>query len=262
MKLCVLFPGIGYTCDKPLLYYSARLARAAGYEVIPLRYSGFPEGAKGSGEKMRAAAAHALMQSEEQLEGLCREKYERILFIGKSIGTAACLEYAYLVKKVVFPIDILPVVKVLGASVIHCFFVLVLLVIAMIFGYPPSPAWIQLPYYSFALCFLILGLSYCFSAVVVFFRDLSQIIGIALQIGMWATPILWDIAVLSPQWQAVFRLNPLTYIVNGYRGALYGNAWFFQEPALTVYFWTVSTLVFLFGIWTFQRLKPHFADVL
>ena len=177
-------------------------------------------------------------------------------------GTAACLEYAYLVKKVVFPIDILPVVKVLGASVIHCFFVLVLLVIAMIFGYPPSPAWIQLPYYSFALCFLILGLSYCFSAVVVFFRDLSQIIGIALQIGMWATPILWDIAVLSPQWQAVFRLNPLTYIVNGYRGALYGNAWFFQEPALTAYFWTVSTLVFLFGIWTFQRLKPHFADVL
>ena len=93
MKLCVLFPGIGYTCDKPLLYYSARLAGAAGYEVIPLRYSGFPEGAKGSGEKMRAAAAHALMQSEEQLEGLCREKYERILFIGKSIGTAACLEY-------------------------------------------------------------------------------------------------------------------------------------------------------------------------
>ena len=93
MKLCVLFPGIGYTCDKPLLYYSGRLARAAGYEVIPLIYSGFPAGAKGNEEKMRMAASHALAQSEEQLDGICWERYGQIVFIGKSIGTAACLGY-------------------------------------------------------------------------------------------------------------------------------------------------------------------------
>ncbi len=95
-KLCVLFPCIGYHCDKPLLYYSGKLARARGYDVIALKYSGFPEGAKGNDEKMRLAASHALSQSEQQLEGVRFEDYGRILFIGKSIGTAACLEYRQL----------------------------------------------------------------------------------------------------------------------------------------------------------------------
>lgn len=92
-KLCVLFPGIGYHCDKPLLYYSARLARARGYEVIALKYSDFPAGAKGNEEKMRLAAAHATAQSEEQLESVSFSDYGRIVFVGKSIGTCACLVY-------------------------------------------------------------------------------------------------------------------------------------------------------------------------
>lgn len=92
-KLCVLFPGIGYHCDKPLLYYSAKLARARGYEVIALKYSGFPEGAKGNDEKMRLAAAHALMQSTQQLADVDFSSYGRVVFAGKSIGTRACLEY-------------------------------------------------------------------------------------------------------------------------------------------------------------------------
>ena len=93
MKLCVLFPGIGYHCDKPLLYYTAKLARSKGYEVIALRYLGFPEGTKGNDEKMRRAALHALGQSEEQLAGTDMTRYERIVFAGKSIGTAACLAF-------------------------------------------------------------------------------------------------------------------------------------------------------------------------
>ena len=93
MKLCVLFPGIGYHCDKPLLYYSARLARQLGYEVLELKYSDFPSGAKGNDEKLRAAAEHALEQSEDQLANVGLSEYETVVFIGKSIGTSACLEY-------------------------------------------------------------------------------------------------------------------------------------------------------------------------
>lgn len=93
MKLCILFPGIGYHCDKPLLYYSAKLARSKGYEVIALKYGGFPQGAKGNDEKMRSAAEHALIQSEQQLAGVDLSSYEDIVFVGKSIGTAACLAF-------------------------------------------------------------------------------------------------------------------------------------------------------------------------
>ena len=99
MDLCILFPGIGYHCDKPLLYYSARLARSMGYEVKPLKYTDFPGGkdtkakAKGNEEKMRAAARHALKQTEQQLEGIDLSAYNRVVFIGKSIGTEVCLAF-------------------------------------------------------------------------------------------------------------------------------------------------------------------------
>ena len=92
-KLCVLFPGIGYHCDKPLLYYSSKLAAARGYEVKALKFSDFPSGAKGNDEKMRLAAAHALSQSEEQLSGIPFSDYGRIVLIGKSIGTCAALAF-------------------------------------------------------------------------------------------------------------------------------------------------------------------------
>lgn len=93
MKLCILFQGIGYHCDKPLLYYSARLAKAREYDVLPLKFSGFPEGAKGNEEKMITAAEHALSQSEVQLAGTELSRYDDIVLIGKSIGTKAALAF-------------------------------------------------------------------------------------------------------------------------------------------------------------------------
>lgn len=75
----------------------------------------------------------------------------------------------------------------------------VLLVIAVGYGYYPSVYTLQIFYYSFCEFMLVLAISYVTCAVVVFFRDLQQIINIALQIGMWATPILWDISVLTDQ---------------------------------------------------------------
>lgn len=93
MKLCVLFPGIGYHCEKPLLYYSSRLAKSKGYEVLALKFSDFPEGAKGNAGKMRIAADHALMQSEKQLADIDLSRYDDIVLIGKSIGTKAALAF-------------------------------------------------------------------------------------------------------------------------------------------------------------------------
>ncbi len=93
IKLCVLFSGIGYHCRKPLLLLSSQLAADKGYDVIALAYSDFPEGAKGNEEKMREAATHALKQTEQQLAQVDFSQYDRVVFIGKSIGTAACLAY-------------------------------------------------------------------------------------------------------------------------------------------------------------------------
>lgn len=177
-------------------------------------------------------------------------------------GTMALLEYDYLVKKVVFKISILPIIKIIAATFIHGFFVLVLLIIACIYGYYPNLYTLQIIYYSFCLFIFVLAICYTTCAVVVFFRDLSQIINIVLQIGMWATPILWNIESVDGIWMTIFKINPLVYIVSGYRDAIYGRQWFWQDFYSTVYFWIFTVVIFLLGAVIFKRLKVHFADVM
>ena len=177
-------------------------------------------------------------------------------------GTNSMLEYNYLVKKVVFKISILPIIKIIAATFIHVFFACILLVIAAIYGYFPSIYTIQLVYYSFCMFFLVLGMCYTTCAVMVFFKDLGQIINIALQIGMWATPILWDIESIGPKAQMLVKINPLVYIVNGYRSTIFEKTWFFEDFYSTMYFWIFTVVIFGIGALVFKRLKVHFADVL
>lgn len=177
-------------------------------------------------------------------------------------GTNALTEYNYLVKKVVFKISILPIIKIIAATFIHAFFVLVLLVIAAFYGYYPTVYTIQILYYSICMFVFVLALCYTTCAIVVFFRDLSQIINIMLQIGMWATPILWDINKIDSSWAVALKINPLVYIVNGYRSAIYERQWFFEDFYSTMYFWIVTVVLFGIGALVFKRLKVHFADVL
>ena len=93
-KIAVLFPGIGYTCDKPLLYYGGKLCRSLGYELCPVPYSGFPPKVKGDRAKMEESFRIALEQSREILRDVRWESYGEILFIGKSVGTIVAGAYA------------------------------------------------------------------------------------------------------------------------------------------------------------------------
>lgn len=177
-------------------------------------------------------------------------------------GMMALLEYEYLVKKVVFKISILPIIKIIAATFIHGFFVLVLLIIAACYGFWPSLYTLQVFYYSFCMFMLVLAISYTTCSVVVYFRDLTQIVAICLQIGMWATPVLWNIGEFSPRVQMILKINPLVYIVEGYRSAIYGRQWFWEDFYSTMYFWIITVVLFAFGALVYKRLKVHFADIM
>ena len=94
MKLAVLFPGIGYTCTKPLLYYAGKLAAAHGYRVLPIAYGDFPKDAKGDPLKMQICFVSAYEQAEETLRSVRWEECDDVLFIAKSIGTTVAARYA------------------------------------------------------------------------------------------------------------------------------------------------------------------------
>ena len=93
-KVAVLFPGIGYHTDKPLLYYSKKLARERGYEIIEIKYGELPSGVKGDPDKMIEAFHKALQYATEQLTAVEFNTYNEVLFISKSVGTAVAAAYA------------------------------------------------------------------------------------------------------------------------------------------------------------------------
>ena len=93
-RLAVIFPGIGYHKDKPLLYYAAKLAINLGYDVVNIEYHDMPQKIRGNIEMMKKAADLAYAQSEDQLDRVRFDDFEDVLFIGKSIGTVALAKYA------------------------------------------------------------------------------------------------------------------------------------------------------------------------
>ncbi len=179
-------------------------------------------------------------------------------------GTNVLVEYSFLVKKVVFNISCLPVVKTISCIFVHLFFVGFVLVLYACYGYFPALITLQLLYYSFGMMLLALGIIYLTSAISVFFRDLSQIVAIILQVGIWFTPIMWnmDAMTLSAPVQFILKLNPMYYIVLGYRDTLINHVWFWEHGKLTGYFWAVTVFMFIFGTSVFRKLRIHFADVL
>ena len=182
-----------------------------------------------------------------------------------NMGTGVLQEYNYLVKKVVFRVELLPVIKMLSCLMVHGCFLVILFGLYLLDGRAPMITWIQIFYYTFAVSVLTLGLVYITSSIQVFFKDMAQIVGICLQFGMWLTPIMYDEAIFTGRhpWVSVFfKLNPFYYIAAGYRDSMLTGHWFFERPQLSLYFWALTLVILWLGLKVFKKLRPHFSDVL
>ena len=181
---------------------------------------------------------------------------------GLSGGVNAIVSNAFLVKKVAFRVSILPLVKIGSALIIHIVLILFLIFALILYGYYPSIYWLQFFYYLFLMIFLLTGLGWLLSSIRVFVKDVSSAIAVVIQIGFWATPIFWKASMLSGKHQWILHINPMAYIVNGYRDTFINHIWFWQRGEDFVYFFVISTFLFALGAVVFKRLRPHFGDVL
>ncbi len=177
-------------------------------------------------------------------------------------ATNSYLEYSYLVKKVVFDIKLLPLVKTASSLYVHIFFVGIMIIVYLLTGHFPGVIIIQLVYYSFCLFCLVLSLSYLTSTIAVFFKDITQIINIIITVGIWITPIMWNIKRVDGIISVIIRLNPVYYVVQGYRDTLISGIWVSSRLLSTCIFWGIVACNSLLSYTAYKRLKPHFSDVL
>ena len=177
-------------------------------------------------------------------------------------ATNSLMEYSYLVKKMVFKISILPIVKVISSLFVHLFFIALAWIIFTANGKMPGIFLVQIGYYMFCTICFTLALAYFTAAITPFFPDTSQIINILTQVGMWMTPIMYDEAIMGPSIMRILKFNPMYYVVRGYRDSFINEVWFWENPQMTIYFWGVVCILFAIGFGTFKKLRVHFADVL
>lgn len=166
-----------------------------------------------------------------------------------------------LVKKIVFPLELLPLVPVLAAFIES----LSGLVVAIaLLGFTTqtvhSTLWL-FPLVWIPQLLLTSGLAYLAAGLTVFLRDIPQTIGVLLNLLFYLTPIIYPASAIPEQFRLwVFRLNPFATVVELYRDLLLvGDVQHWMEGGAL---WLVSLPVFLVGRWIYQRLRPAFADVL
>lgn len=172
-------------------------------------------------------------------------------------------EYSYLVKKMRFKIWQLPLIKVFTSLRIHLFFVAFLLGMFLLYGHLPMWAWLNVLYYSFYTCLLLVGNSFLNASLTVFIKDFGQLINIVMQIGFWLTPIFWTETTMSPSVLRILKLNPMFYVTTGYRYGLIDGKWFWERPVMqTIYYWGIALAIMLLGFSVYRHLKEHFTDLL
>lgn len=177
-------------------------------------------------------------------------------------GTNAVIEKGFLVSKVQFRASILPITKIVSALLVHLFFIGLLLLVLLYYGFKPDLHYLEIPYYMLGTILLVLGISWATSALTVFLRDVSHLINIVLQFLFWLTPIFWSPQQHFAQYQKYLKLNPFYYIIEGYRACLIRDEWFWQPTTSMIYFWVVTLSTLAIGAFVFRRLRPHFGDML
>ena len=171
--------------------------------------------------------------------------------------------YSYLVKKVVFPVDTIPMISIVASSFVGLFLVLVAIVVCMFFGYMPSV--LKLLYVLVATYAFVIAFTRFTSAVTTVVPDFSNLLGIAMQLFFWFTPIIWNLSMLNEH-QTILTLikcTPFTYLVTAFREVFMEGSIISENNFIfTIVFWVIVVIMFVWGNSLFKRNKKDFADVL
>lgn len=177
--------------------------------------------------------------------------------LGRS--TTIILQHRNYVKKVVFPLQLLPVMIVISATFLLLVQWGILLAALLVSGMTLSPTMLLWPVAILPLILLSLGLSWFVASIGVYLRDLSQVMGLIVTLLLFLSPIFYSASALPEAYRPFIYLNPLTPIIENARAVLIEG----QDPhwQTLIIYTALSLLVCVFGHWWFARTRKGFNDV-
>lgn len=211
-----------------------------------------------------------ILQAKWGTQGQSKTEFAIILFAGLMIynffaETITSSQFSIIhnpnyVKKVLFPLEILPIVSLLSALFnMLMSLTMWLLTYCIVIGYP-SYIVVLLPIIILPLCILALGLSWIIAAMGVFLRDLSHVVGLVITALLFISPVFYSISVFPDKYKWLMYLNPLTFAIESTRNILIWDI----MPAFTslAIFWIFACITASLGYFIFQKIRKGFADVL
>mgnify|MGYP002552359555 CR=1 FL=1 len=170
------------------------------------------------------------------------------------------IENGNIIKKVYFPREVLPISVVTSEAINFIISTIIILAFVLGYGMGLSKFLIFYPLVLLVQYILLIGISFIVSSVTVYFRDLQHFIGIALQLLFYATPIVYATNIIPESYQWILRLNPMTFIIDGYRSIFYYQ----QQPDFISLGITllVSLILCVVGYLLFSKLQKRFAEEL
>jgi lipopolysaccharide transport system permease protein len=164
-----------------------------------------------------------------------------------------------LIRKVYFPRLCVPISAVLGGLVDFAIAFVILLLMMLYYGIRPTWAIVMLPVFILLVIATSLGVGLWLSALNVQYRDVRYTISFLVQFWLFATPVAYSSSLVPIRWRALYGLNPMAGVVEGFRWALLGKS---EGPgALLAVSIVVVILIFIGGLFYFRRMEAEFADV-
>lgn len=186
-------------------------------------------------------------------------------YIGDMIsqGVECIRKYSYLVTKMKFPVSTIPTFFSLSKLAINLILIVVMILIFIFMGYMPDIYIIQLPFYILCM-FIFFSIWGLFSALIgAISKDFANLIKAFVTAIFWLSGILWNANTITIPWVKKFlMINPVTFLVNGFRNCLIDKVWFFEQPKQLLCFGVVTVIMLLLAIWAYKKLKKEIPDVL
>ncbi|MBR7801485.1 ABC transporter permease [Undibacterium fentianense] len=174
--------------------------------------------------------------------------------------TNVFIDYANTLKKIAFPRLCLPLIVGGSALLNHLLLLAAILVVFAFLGHPPNLAWLVLPFGMLLIVMLAFGIGILLGLLNVFSRDVSQVMGIVMQLWFWLTPVVYTANSLPERFQFLLAINPMTALVRIYQDALLlGRVTSGSTLILPGLF---ALGLFVFSFWIFRRASADLVDAL
>lgn len=185
-------------------------------------------------------------------------------FVGNTLTSsmASIIQYSGVLKRVYLPLSIVPVKSVLAAFFAHLGAMAVVVVIFLLSGYSLTWGAFQIFYYMLCALVFLFGYALLTSAINVLFRDLQKIMASVIRLLFYITPVVWVQDQLSEKIRWVLKLNPLAYIITGYRNSILYCQSLAANWKQGVYFWVFTLILLVIGCCVHMKFRKQFLDLI